>query len=193
MAKRYDICTPRPGKDKTGVQFERGLSVELVRACFNYNAKTGRLSWKIEAGGKLGQGIGDEAGSVSKNKRYRRVGIFNQVLFAHRIAWAVHYGEWPLGMIDHINGDGCDNRINNLRLATNSENQANRAADKTAKHSRFKGVDRTSTSGLWRARCGPKHLGVFQSEEDAARAYDLAAVARWGNFAKLNFKEISNG
>lgn len=91
---------------------------------------------------------------------------------------------------DHINGDGLDNRRANLRVCTQAENCANkkkhhRSANARAR-SRYKGV--TANGRKFVATCGENgYLGNFPTEEAAARAYDDAARARWGEFARLNF------
>lgn len=96
---------------------------------------------------------------------------------------------WPL--VDHINGDGLDNRRANLRPATASQNCGNRPQLNDNNTSGFKGVTRHRSS-RWIARCAGVHVGVFDTAEDAALAYDAAAIARWGEFARPNFpREIS--
>jgi len=93
---------------------------------------------------------------------------------------------WP--MVDHRNGNGLDNRRANLRPATKSQNGANRLIAASNK-SGFKGVD--LKKGRWRAQIkvvGSKiHLGYFDLAEEAARAYDMAAIEAFGEFATLNF------
>lgn len=91
--------------------------------------------------------------------------------------------------VDHVSGDGLDNRRCNLRLVTHSQQQMNKRKSKGTP--RFKGVKRQRGSGRWGARIkvGQKciRLGTFESEEEAARAYDAAAVNHFGQFARLNF------
>ena len=96
-----------------------------------------------------------------------------------------------LPMVDHINGDGLDNRRANLRGATAAQNSAN-ARLRRDSTSGFKGVHRNGPRGLpWRAQIhkgGKKHhLGLFESPEVAARAYDAAARELFGEFARTNF------
>jgi AP2 domain len=91
--------------------------------------------------------------------------------------------------IDHANGNGLDNQRTNLRPAGQRLNMANIRPQATRKSSRFKGV-RLLPSGKWQARIRvgqPVYLGVFGDEEAAARAYDAAARAAWGEFGRLNF------
>lgn len=93
--------------------------------------------------------------------------------------------------VDHINGDPLDNRRENLRVCTPKKNAWNMAAQARSAtlHSKFKGVSRTG--GKWRAYIWiegkQRHLGVFSEEHDAARAYDGAARAAFGEFCCVNF------
>jgi hypothetical protein len=100
-----------------------------------------------------------------------------------------------LELIDHINGNGLDNRRTNLRPATSSQNAMNRGlrSDNT---SGFKGVYWHRSSGCWAATIQHgdqrQHLGLFSSPIDAALAYDAAALHHFGEFARPNFpNEVS--
>jgi len=94
--------------------------------------------------------------------------------------------------IDHMNGNGLDNRRANLRPATRAENGRNsrRRVDNT---SGFKGVVFDKPRGKWRSRIrvddGRIHLGMFTDPIAAARAYDAAALEHHGEFASLNFPQ----
>jgi len=92
--------------------------------------------------------------------------------------------------VDHRDGDGLNNRRCNLRPSSRSQNQAN-SRKREGSASKFKGVSRYKSG--WRARIGRDggdFLGCFKSETDAALAYDQAARARWGDFARLNFPTV---
>lgn len=90
---------------------------------------------------------------------------------------------------DHRNGNGIDNRRDNLRPATPQQNMWNRKAV-TGSKSKYKGVDWYAASGTWRAYIKingkQKHLGCYREEQDAARAYNIAAKKYHGEFARLN-------
>lgn len=98
----------------------------------------------------------------------------------------------PGQQVDHINGNGLDNRRENLRLATKSQNQWNR--HNACGTSKYKGVCWATSQGQWKAsirKFGKRvNLGFFDDEVDAARAYDAAAKELFGDFANLNIKEI---
>lgn len=91
--------------------------------------------------------------------------------------------------IDHRNGNGLDNRRENLRQATHSQNEGNQRPQ-VGRSSRFKGVSWHKAAGKWEAYIQHKNqkrlLGLFASEEDAALAYNSAAIETWGEFARPN-------
>lgn len=94
--------------------------------------------------------------------------------------------------VDHINGDGLDNRRENIRLCTHSENSrnTNRASNNT---SGYKGVSRDHRDGRWDSYITLNqrriHIGRFGTAIEAARAYDAKAREIFGEFAKLNFTD----
>lgn len=158
-------------------------SVRQLRRTIDYGPDTGDMVWLPRASTAWnGRWAGKTAGSINA-KGYRVLSVHPYgPITAHRIAWALVTGEWPPeGMlIDHANGDGADNRWVNLRLATPGENSRNR---RTA--SEFKGVRQTK-SGRYRAHIT---LGVFDTAEEAAAAYDHAARLYHGLFAAVNLPE----
>lgn len=91
--------------------------------------------------------------------------------------------------VDHRNGDGLDNRKSNLRPATHQQNICNQRPQ-IGRSSKYKGVSWWKLRKTWAAYIkldGKKrHLGYFNNEQDAARAYNVAASEAWGEFACLN-------
>lgn len=112
--------------------------------------------------------------------------IGNSQKLLHRFILGLKPGE----ICDHVNGNGLDNRRSNLRVVTAAQNAQNCFVQRRedGKSSQFKGV--TRVSGGWQAQINSggliDHLGVFLNEEDAARAYDSAALKRFGAFARTN-------
>lgn len=128
--------------------------------------------------GHHGQGWRAESSSDYKRREGRHLRMHRLILDA------------PPGMdVDHVNGNGLDNRRMNLRLASRSQNLANQRKQRDKTSSRYKGVS-ISRQGTWRARIcvrGQKRwLGIFESEEEAALAYNRAASEYFGEFARLN-------
>lgn len=146
------------------------LDVERLREVLNYDPETGIFRWKISPRNRTLPG--DIAG-FKNDSGYMLCTIDQQTIRLHRAAWALHYGEMPRKHIDHINGIRDDNRIENLRLATVSENCQNSALRKTSKTG-VKGVHFRKDTGKFSVTITVNkktmHLGCFDKIEDAKAA-----------------------
>lgn len=164
------------------------LTLDQLKAELSYDPETGVFArlfrsdypkkWNTRYAGK-------PAGALMK-KGYRYIGIGDTFHYAHRLAWFWVHGEWPTEQIDHINRLKDDNRIANLRLANNSQNNTNRPA---TGRSGIKGVHWYEPTQKWRARITLNrteiYLGYFDTAEEAIKARNAAAVKYHSEFADL--------
>ena len=130
---------------------------------------------------------GEEAGYVDASG-YRTVKLDGQAYKVHRIVYKMHHGTCP-EFLDHINGDKLDNRIENLRPATKSQNAINQVLPRNK--SGYRGVSWHRGDQRWHGELyeqGTRHyLGSYSTAIEAAEVYDLAAIKYHGEFATLNF------
>lgn len=169
-------CMPKPEG------LTHPISHELLTTVLDYDPATGVFRRKCRTGSHTL--IGEIPGSQD-TQGYFRIYIFGRKYSNHRLAWFYVNGEWPDGGLDHKDRDPTNNAIKNLRLASNSENIVNRIMPNNAI---ARGVFR---SGRWfRARikmCGiDTAIGKFKTSDEAAHAYNKAAIELHGEFAILN-------
>ena len=126
--------------------------------------------------------------------RYIQCAVNGEKYQGHRIAWALFHKQWPEGLIDHINGIGTDNRIDNLRVCTHAENLQNCRVDKRST-SGVRGVAWIKHRRMWRARiCINKkvfYLGLFETIEEASRARRKAEIELLGKTCEASMFEES--
>ena len=179
MAPRYENSRDRdtggnPMQDNSTLP-----SVSFLRDRFHYDPDTGYLHYRHVV---CNAAAGSRAGT-NKTKGYRHVRINNHYYLEHRIIWLIVTGEWP-GSIDHRNGISVDNRWSNLRPATYSQNAQNSRTRRALPKGVYKNGRRFG------ARIGlngqSTHLGMFNTVAEAAAAYDAAALAAFGEFARPN-------
>jgi len=163
------------------------LPVGFLRENFSVNPETGSVLWS--APGRKRR-VGAIAGTISPKgylQIFLRLEGVNYRLYAHRVAWALHYGEWPVGEIDHKNGVKDDNSITNLRRATGSENKYNKPKQANNECGlKWVKKDNRPRVNPWRA-CVRKDKveyakSGFSSKEEAYEWASMTAVKLHGQF-----------
>ena len=165
------------------------LTQEMLKEILHYNSKTGIFIWKKSNSNvvKIGQVAG-----FTNGKGYIEIGINKKYYKAHRLAFLYMTGKIPNTDIDHKDRNRTNNKWNNLRAATRSQNiqNSNKPITNT---SGYKGIFyiKDSKRNPWGAKIVVNsksiYLGCFKTKIDAAKAYDQAALKYFGEYAKLNF------
>jgi hypothetical protein len=157
-----------------------------LKELLHYDRETGFFTWRMLRPGRSPQG--KIAGSVRSNPKdpcfgYRYITVDHFRTSAHRLAWFYVYEKWPTGDLDHRDMVRDNNRIDNLREATRSQNMAN-ARRPRHNTSGYKGA--TFVNGRWTAQIqfNSKNLilGYFSSAEEAHEAYCQAGKRLFGEF-----------
>lgn len=148
------------------------ITAERLRELLHYDPETGIFTWAVNISNVK---AGSVAGTPSNDDGYIRTSIDGKRYLLHRLAWFYVNSEWPINQIDLKNGIRSDNRIGNLRNATNLENCQNIKA-RPGNPSGFLGVSRHEN--LWRAAISVNgkrtNLGRFKTPEEASAAYQAA-------------------
>ena len=154
------------------------VTIEHLRKRYSYNPETGEIT-RI-ATGKVVR-------SRTKDGRviYRNIHTKGKMIRQHRAAWALYYGEWPNGQIDHIDHDGQNNRISNLRVVDAIGNQRNQQLRETSQ-SGVIGVTWRKDKKKWKAQIrvpGGRQvfLGYHLTIEEAALARKTGEETYWKN------------
>lgn len=155
--------------------------LSILREMFAYDKMTGFITNRTSrTSRKLG-----ERSEHKMSTGHLQVYACGRLIFAHRVAWALHYGSEPIGYIDHINGIRDDNRIENLRLCSHTQNSQNRRSP-VSNSSGAKGVCKRRDK--WRAYISVNrkriYLGTFQSLESAKSALAIERKKLHGDFAR---------
>ncbi len=161
------------------------LSRNELLKFLRYEPETGNFYWRISPArrAKVGALAGHKNG-----QGYHEIELRKFIYQAHRLAWLFTNDHWPKHEIDHINGVRDDNKICNLREATKAQNQHNRKHWSRKTSSIFKGVSWHKVTGKWVADIQVNkrriHLGLFNTEIEAHRAYVVAASKLHKEFAR---------
>lgn len=157
------------------------ITQDELKQVLNYSPETGIFTWLISVGTKK---AGDVAGSIN-SEGYLAISINSKKYLAHRLAFLYMAGSMPKKQIDHIFGIKTDNRWNQLREATQNENQKNKDVQKN-NSTGFKGVGFHKASNKFRARAALNgityELGLFVTAIQASEAYKAFARLHHGNF-----------
>lgn len=185
------------------------LDPKIVRQLLVLDPDTGKMTWLKRDSHWFKEGLhgrqhianvwnsnfaGKEAFTAKNENGYRIGTIFSRMVKAHRVAWALHYGEWPSKHLDHINGIVDDNRICNLRDVTNRENHRNAGMSKS-NTSGVNGVGWCKQTGRWAAYIKVDRkfirLGRFHCIAQAAKARAEADV--YYGFSDRHGKPLHDG
>jgi len=159
------------------------ITQQLLQEYFSY--EDGNLYREKVLGGEA---VGKQAGwtTICNGVFYKKINVFRKTMYLHRAIFLWHHGYQPK-VIDHLNGDSLDNRIENLRPATQSQNCANQRLKKN-NTSGIKGVQFRKDTKRWTAHVMVNRknisLGNFDSREEAAKAYEQGSKKYFGEFAR---------
>lgn len=160
------------------------LTQERLKQALHYDESTGLFRWRRDM--RNGSKAGDIAGSLSAGG-YVYICVDQKHYRAHRLAWLYVHGKFPVGAIDHASGVKTDNRISNLREATQPQNMQNKSVSRRSKTG-VKGVCFCSSSGRYQVKIRVngryRHVGRYDTVEEGARAYAEAASLHFGEFAR---------
>ena len=165
----------------------------LIAGRMNFVHENGSISFIHGCTGKLVTTFGS-----NKGDGYLRIGIGGKSFYMHRLVAMAFLDDYTDELsVDHINGDKSDNTVENLRMATPSQQQLGHRHPSKGASSIYRGVSLVKSSGSYLAhiRHGGKqhHLGTFPTEVEAAKAYDKAAMANGYLPEALNFKPTEGG
>jgi len=156
-------------------------SVDKILEWVSYDPDTGIFRWKKTSG----RGYAGEVAGGAHSKGYLYITIRGVPYLAHRLAWYLTHGSFPRQQIDHKNGDKRDNRIVNLRLATNQQNHANRGPQRNSSTG-VKGVYWFKPNRQWKAQICVSGksivLGYFHDFDDAVRCRKAAELKYHGDW-----------
>lgn len=169
-------------------QAKRVVTQAVLKERMRYEPGTGVFTSLYSGHGMVkGRQLGRVIRHPKGGKAYLQIAVFSKGYTAHRLAWLYMTGEWPEHTIDHIDGDGLNNRWDNLREATQAQNCWNRRrhANNTTG---YKGVSYHKRSKSYRASIcveGEKiELRGFATAKEAHRAYLKLAREHFGEFAR---------
>jgi hypothetical protein len=162
---------------------------EFLLENLRYDKKSSNLFWKKQSNRGMYRNLTKPLGRLSTSGykvfsfKFKKKSI---TLSVHRVIWFLNHGVWPVEEIDHIDNNKVNNKIDNLREVSSSENKHAREA-RADNQLKVKGVYFHPRDKRFYAYCKKKYLGCFKSLEEAQAAYSIASVAE---FPRLYKKEL---
>lgn len=151
------------------------LTQARLRELLHYDPDTGLFTWRVDRPPRAK--AGDSPQSPTK-RGYLRASIAGRLHYLHRLAWLYVHGVWPTGVIDHVNGNPSDNRIENLRDVSHAVNLQNLRKARSDSTTGLIGAQPAGATGRYVARIYVDNrnlsLGRFDSAEEAHSAYLIA-------------------
>lgn len=171
------------------------VTAERLRELLSYERETGVFTRLVNrSSNALAGSVAGCVASTGKGRKYFVIWIDGKLYYAHRLAWLHVHGRWPDDDVDHVDGDGTNNKISNLRAATRSQNMMNTFAQRNNK-SGFKGVSLDKPNKKWVAKIQvnghQKHLGLFKTAAEAHAAYVEATTEHHGEFGRVTSRDSS--
>jgi hypothetical protein len=158
------------------------LTQKKLREILDYDPKTGLFRWRVR---RSNSQVTTAAGTIN-SEGYRRIQIDGTLYAASNLAWLYMTGTWPTDQTDHRNLHPSDDRFDNLREATQTQNKANSGVYRNNKLG-VKGV-RLHRNGRFEARLRVngklQYLGCYRTLDEAKAVYDAAAKREFGDFAR---------
>ena len=175
----------RPSNLQMNTDYRDGLEIDNLRELLDYNPETGIFTWKVKRSRTAKRG--DIAGDLDESDGYIKIGVNGTVYKGHRLVWFYVHGEWPEHEIDHINGIRDDNRLSNLREATDIVTAQNRGIGKNNLTGRV-GVASSPNGKKYvafiRANGVQHFLGTFDSFEKACEVRRQKEIELYGEYAR---------
>lgn len=185
---RATYLSPSTKEGQSMSKRSQPFSVEFLRSVLDYDRETGIFQWKprpdcnktwnTRFAGKVAGGI-----QPNKGKFYWTVGVNNELYFGHTLAWFHVTGQWPQSTVDHEDGNGLNNRFDNLRLASQQQQCFNRKVRKDSA-SGMKGIYRRGSA--YRVHImldGKPSTRTFHDLESAKQWHSEMAQRLHGSFA----------
>lgn len=167
------------------------LTQKRLRELLYYESTSGNFLWVAKSSPKSNYiKIGDIAGS--RDNGCIRIKVHKKSYLAHRLVWLYVYGKFPEKLLDHVDGNRSNNKVDNLREATSAQNTLNQRL-RVSNTSGFKGVSKQGEVDKWRAYCSVNgeiiYLWLYDTPEEAGHIREEFAKKNHGEFYRDTTKE----